>query len=148
MVTILRPHSCPHLSRFFVPSGLMLGPHPPAFPSQIHGNICLAAIVVTGTLDWKLHGFDLLSEHQASPMDFPLMGAAWLVGAQFKPGEVAKSEWQIVRDSPPWAVDAWGLGCLIQELYSGHTLMRTEDLRNTQNIPKDVLPHYQVRVGA
>jgi hypothetical protein len=31
--------------------------------SQIHGNICLDAVVVTETLDWKLHGFDLLSEH-------------------------------------------------------------------------------------
>jgi hypothetical protein len=31
--------------------------------SQIHGNICLDAVVITETLDWKLHGFDLLSEH-------------------------------------------------------------------------------------
>jgi len=30
---------------------------------QIHGNICMDAVTVTDTLDWKLHGFDLLSEH-------------------------------------------------------------------------------------
>lgn len=29
---------------------------------QVHGNVCLASIVVTQTLDWKLHAFDVLSE--------------------------------------------------------------------------------------
>ncbi|KAI3904682.1 hypothetical protein MKW98_014862 [Papaver atlanticum] len=28
----------------------------------VHGNVCLASAVVTPTLDWKLHAFDLLSE--------------------------------------------------------------------------------------
>lgn len=32
---------------------------------QIHGNVCLASVVVTEALDWKLHGFDLLGEHAA-----------------------------------------------------------------------------------
>ncbi|KAF5738406.1 hypothetical protein HS088_TW13G01305 [Tripterygium wilfordii] len=28
----------------------------------VHGNVCLASVVVTQTLDWKLHAFDVLSE--------------------------------------------------------------------------------------
>ncbi|KAL9271380.1 N-terminal kinase-like protein, partial [Drosera capensis] len=28
----------------------------------VHANVCLASIVVTQTLDWKLHAFDVLSE--------------------------------------------------------------------------------------
>ena len=51
---------------------------------------------------------------------------------------------QAVRESPPWAVDAWGLGCLMQELYSGHPLARMEDLRNTEPVPKELLQYYQV----
>lgn len=46
---------------------------------QIHGNICLSAVVVTASLDWKLHGFDLLSEH-ALPSDHALANAQWMVG--------------------------------------------------------------------
>jgi len=61
------------------------------------------------------------------------------VGAQYKTGEVAKSEWQTVQQSPPWAVDAWGLGCLMQEAFTGRTLTRTEELRNTESIPQAVL---------
>ena len=33
------------------------------------------------------------------------------------------------------AVDAWGLGCLVQEVFSGKYLQRTEDLRNLACIP-------------
>ena len=58
---------------------------------QIHGNICMRAIVVTQSLDWRLHGFDLLSEHQpATGFEWPLMAATWMVGAQYKPAEVRR----------------------------------------------------------
>ncbi|CAK0749386.1 hypothetical protein CVIRNUC_001906 [Coccomyxa viridis] len=111
---------------------------------QIHGNICMRAIVVTQSLDWRLHGFDLLSEHQpATGFEWPLMAATWMVGAQYKPAEVGKADWQAVQQGPPWAVDAWGLGCLIQEAYRGRELTRTEELRDTSSIPKSVLPDYQ-----
>lgn len=34
----------------------------------------------------------------------------WLVGTQYKPEELAKSDWTTIRKSPPWAIDSWGLG--------------------------------------
>ena len=73
----------------------------------------MAAVVVTETLDWKLHGFDLLSE-AACQGDFALQHASWMVGSQYKPAEVAKMEWRAVAAGPPWAVDSWGLGCMMQ----------------------------------
>jgi len=113
----------------------------------IHGNVCSASVVVTEALDWRLHGFDLVTEHRDWPAgigaEIPLSAASWMVAAQYKPGEVGKENWEAVRDSPEWSVDAWGLGCLIQEVYSGSSLARTEDLRVTDNIPKNLLPYYQ-----
>lgn len=50
-----------------------------------------------------------------------------------------KGEWELVQQSPVWAVDAWGMGCLMQEGFSGRPLSRTEDLRNTRAIPQAVL---------
>ena len=41
-------------------------------------------------------------------------------------------------------MDAWGLGCLMQEAFGGRELARTEDLRNTVSIPK---PALQVTAG-
>lgn len=54
--------------------------------------------------------------------------------------QVGKADWQAVQQGPPWAVDSWGLGCLIQEVYRGAALTRTEELRDTSSIPKSVLP--------
>jgi hypothetical protein len=55
-----------------------------------------------------------------------------------KAAEIGKEDWGAVAQAPPWAVDAWGLGCLMQEAYSGQPLQRTEGLRNLDNIPKPV----------
>ena len=34
------------------------------------------------------------------------------------------------------AVDAWGVGCFIQEIFSGRKLTRTEELRELSRIPQ------------
>lgn len=56
----------------------------------------MGSVVVTDTLDWKLHGLDLLSEHQWSG-DLPLTSATWMVASQYKPAEVAKGDWQSLK---------------------------------------------------
>ncbi|KAF3452441.1 hypothetical protein FNV43_RR02874 [Rhamnella rubrinervis] len=110
----------------------------------VHGNVCLASVVVTQTLDWKLHAFDVLSEFDGNnEAAGPLLQYAWLVGSQYKPMELVKSDWAAIRKSPPWSIDSWGLGCLIYELFSGMKLSKTEELRNTGSIPKSLLPDYQ-----
>eukprot|EP00198_Chlamydomonas_reinhardtii_P004430 XP_001693766.1 protein kinase [Chlamydomonas reinhardtii] len=108
----------------------------------IHGNICMAAVLVTASLDWKLSGFDLLSEH-ALPPDHALQNASWMVGNQYKPAELAKSEWSVIQQGPPWAVDAWGLGCLTQEVFNVSEMQSVEDLRRTELMPQALLQDYQ-----
>ncbi|KAK7269069.1 hypothetical protein RIF29_21785 [Crotalaria pallida] len=110
----------------------------------VHGNVCLASVVVTQTLDWKLHAFDVLSEFDGSnETSSQMLQYAWLIGTQYKPMELAKSDWAAIKKSPPWAIDSWGMGCLIYELFSGTKLGKTEELRNTVSIPKSLLPDYQ-----
>ncbi|XP_031485145.1 uncharacterized protein LOC116254141 isoform X1 [Nymphaea colorata] len=111
----------------------------------VHGNVCVASVVVTSTLDWKLHAFDVLSEFDGNSESStgPMLQYEWLVGSQYKPMELVKSDWVAVRKSPAWAIDSWGLGCLIYELFYGTKLSKTEDLRNTSALPKSLLPDYQ-----
>ncbi|CAA7392940.1 unnamed protein product [Spirodela intermedia] len=111
----------------------------------VHGNVCLSSVVVTQTLDWKLHAFDVLSEFEVNSEagTSAMLQFEWLIGTQYKPMELLKSDWQTIRKSPPWAIDSWGLGCLIYELFSGLKLAKTEDLRNIASIPKSLLPDYQ-----
>ncbi|XP_022745761.1 N-terminal kinase-like protein isoform X2 [Durio zibethinus] len=111
----------------------------------VHGNVCLASVVVTQSLDWKLHAFDVLSEYDGTngTATGPMLQYEWLVQSQYKPMELAKSDWTMIRKSPPWAIDSWGLGCLIYEIFSSLKLGKTEELRNTASIPKSLLPDYQ-----
>jgi SCY1-like protein 1 len=66
-----------------------------------------------------------------------------MVGAQYKAAEVGRMEWGAVAQGPPWAVDAWGLGCLMQEVFSGEPLGAVEQLRRTTPIPPALLGDYQ-----
>ncbi|KAK9283162.1 hypothetical protein L1049_011394 [Liquidambar formosana] len=111
----------------------------------VHSNVCLASVVVTQTLDWKLHAFDVLSEFDGNneTSTGPMLQYEWLVGSQYKPMELLKSDWMAIRKSPPWSIDSWGLGCFIYELFSGTKLGKTEELRITASIPKSLLPDYQ-----
>ncbi|KAI7749305.1 hypothetical protein M8C21_023640 [Ambrosia artemisiifolia] len=111
----------------------------------VHGNVCVESVVVTPTLDWKLHAFDALSEFDGNNevSTGPMLQYEWIIGSQYKPMELAKSDWTTIRKSPPWAIDSWGLGCLIYEIFAGLKLSKTEDLRNTASIPKSLLPDYQ-----
>ncbi|KAK8575782.1 hypothetical protein V6N12_063439, partial [Hibiscus sabdariffa] len=113
--------------------------------TQVHGNVCLESVVVTQTLDWKVHAFEVLSEYDGAngTATGPLLQYEWVIGSQYKTVELAKSDWVAIRKAPPWAIDSLGLGCLIYEIFSGMKLGETEELRDTSSIPKPLLPDYQ-----
>lgn len=48
--------------------------------------------------------------HSSHVFLFFIQQYAWLVGSQYKPMELAKSDWTAIRKSPPWAIDSWGMG--------------------------------------
>ena len=118
----------------------------------VHGAIGLSSIVVTENLEWKIAGFDLVSElneigrgvnGQAS-----IVHGAYMVPDQYKPDEYRRGDWQSVPEGPPWAIDSWGLGCLIREVYGGGAMTSAEQLRDIQHIPKVLLKEYQKLLGS
>ncbi|KAL6523414.1 hypothetical protein OROGR_017017 [Orobanche gracilis] len=105
----------------------------------VHGNVCMDSVVVTQTLDWKLHAFDVLSEFEENyeASTGPMLQYEYLIGTQYKPMELLKSDWTAVRRSPPWAIDSWGLD-----------LSKRKELGNTASIPKALLPDYQALLSS
>jgi SCY1-like protein 1 len=61
------------------------------------------------------------------------------MAGHYRPGELDKGQF----DGPVWAVDAWGVGCLVQEVFSGSCLRGKEHLRETGSIPAEVLADYK-----
>eukprot|EP00850_Spirogloea_muscicola_P019492 SM000191S05241 [mRNA] locus=s191:167738:173694:- [translate_table: standard] len=79
----------------------------------IHSNVSVAAVVVTPSLDWKLHALDLLSEYDGGNPNAsgPMLPYEYMVGTQYKPLELLKPDWTSIRHNPPYSIDSWGLGC-------------------------------------
>lgn len=57
----------------------------------------------------------------------------------YRPPELSKGS----ASGPVWAIDSWGLGCLMQEAFRGSALPSAEQLTNTSAIPAPLLPDYQ-----
>jgi SCY1-like protein 1 len=110
----------------------------------IHGNVSRSAIFVSDCGDWKLAGFELLSEN--TDTNSLLRRCEQLRIKRVLPPEVSKGIWSAVPDAPH-AIDMWSFGCLIHEVYNG-MLGRPEDLKDTSNFPKDLVPLYQSTLKA
>ena len=118
----------------------------------VHGGVCMATVFVTERLDWKLGGLDLVSDLQnvgkGTMGDARLCHSSYLIPDQYKPEEYRRGDWASIPAGPPWAVDAWGLGCLIQEVYRGEPLSRTDQLREIDHVPQVLLKDYQRLLGS
>lgn len=62
---------------------------------------------------------------------------------QYKCAELARGDIEALSDGPPWSADAWGLGCLMMELFRGSKLTGPEQLRELAQVPKEVSGEYQ-----
>ena len=83
-----------------------------------------------------------LSEHASLGMSI-LRDSSALLGDVYKCPEFARGEWESLADGPPWAIDSWGLGCLIREVFGNGPLGSPADLRDISCIPEDLLKDYQ-----
>ena len=126
----------------------------------IHGNVCSATVAVTPSLEWKLCCFDLMTEFASlssppppSGPPPPLPAGARLLllnrgRGHYLSGEAQRGEWDALSSgsgAPPWAVDAWGLGCLVAEAFGGRALPATPGaLRDAAALlPPGVVKDYQ-----
>ena len=110
----------------------------------IHGNVSRSAIFVSDCGDWKLSGFELMAEK--ADTNSLLRRCEQLRTKRVLPPEVAKGIWSAVCEHPH-AIDMWSYGCLIHEVYNG-MLGRPEDLKDTSNLPREIVALYQSTLKA
>ena len=118
----------------------------------VHGAIGLSSIVVTENLEWKNRRvrFSLRIERDWTRGERTGVYRArrvYVFPDQYKPDEYRRGDWQSVPEGPPWAIDSWGLGCLIREVYGEGAMTSAEQLRDIQHIPKGVIERVSKVVG-
>mmetsp|Transcript_24456 Transcript_24456/g.76676 ORF Transcript_24456/g.76676 Transcript_24456/m.76676 type:complete len:256 (-) Transcript_24456:65-832(-) len=83
----------------------------------VHGAVCMDAVFVTNSGDWRLGAFDLVgSSEQASASATPLYArlGRGLLPSQTPPPELQPGTTLRTLQLAPWSVDIYGLGRLIE----------------------------------
>lgn len=130
--------------------------------SSVHGIVRASAIFTSESGEWKLGGFDVLSSmndenavvYVSRPLPAKSEGSLNLLtqvqtygslvpdAARYTPPEVVKGGWDIIKRHPLAAVDAYGLGILIYEVFNG-SFAGGDQVGKTTNIPPSMHQSYK-----
>ena len=111
----------------------------------VHGDVRAAAVFLGAGGEWKLGGLELLSavaDEEAVLFAHADLGPAAGRDRARVPPEVASGGWAAVRRGPVAAVDAWGLGILVSEVFAGG-FAGAEQIGSVKNVPEKMHTAYR-----
>ncbi|KAK0636319.1 armadillo-type protein [Bombardia bombarda] len=110
--------------------------------SSIHGNLKVASIYTSESGEWKLGGFEVLSNVKDDDAVIYTYGSLVPDSGRYAPPELARSGWDAIRRSPHSAVDSYDFGILIFEVFNG-SFMGGDQVGQTKNIPPSMQSSYK-----
>ncbi|KAI0538624.1 armadillo-type protein [Xylaria digitata] len=87
--------------------------------SSIHGSLRAASIYTSESGEWKLGGFEVLSNVKDDDAIIYTYGSLVPDSSRFAPPELAQSGWDAIKKSPHSAVDSYNFGSTIFEVFNG-----------------------------
>ncbi|KAK8674783.1 hypothetical protein V6N13_032886 [Hibiscus sabdariffa] len=113
--------------------------------NKVHEHVCLEIVVVTQSLDRKLHAFDVLFEYDGAKWNCyrtiaEMQRINGSFGHEWSWPSLTGLQSEKLHHGP---LILGVLGYLIYEIFSGMKLGETEELRHTSSIPKPLHPDYQ-----
>ncbi|KAH8671494.1 armadillo-type protein [Xylariales sp. PMI_506] len=115
--------------------------------SSIHGNIKVASIYTSESGEWKLGGFEVLSNVKDDDAVIYTYGSLVPDSGRFAPPELARNGWDAIKRSPHTAVDSYNFGTLIFEAFNGD-FTGADQAGQTKNIPPTMHAGYKRLVNA
>ncbi|KAI9328976.1 armadillo-type protein [Obelidium mucronatum] len=107
-----------------------------------HGNIRMSSIYITKSGEWKLAGLDVACSLKDPQPLLVEWGSRLADSFKYAPPECANG-WAGIVDNPLSALDSWGFGCLLYEVFNNTSLPSRDVLTNISKIPKVLVPHYK-----
>ncbi|KAK4191453.1 putative N-terminal kinase-like protein [Podospora australis] len=109
--------------------------------SSVHGNLKVASVYTSESGEWKLGGFEVLSNVKDEEAVIYTYGSLVPDSGRYTPPELAKSGWDAIKRNPHSAVDAYDFGALIFEIFNGS--FTSDQAGQTKNIPASLHPSYK-----
>ncbi|GAB1315086.1 Nuclear aminoacylation-dependent tRNA export pathway component [Madurella fahalii] len=110
--------------------------------ASVHGSLKVASVYTTESGEWKLGGFEVLSNVKDDEAVIYTYGSLVPDSGRYTPPELAKSGWDALKRSPHSAVDAYDFGALIFEVFNG-TFNGGDQAGQTKNIPPSMHSSYK-----
>ncbi|KAK4042685.1 armadillo-type protein [Parachaetomium inaequale] len=110
--------------------------------SSVHGSLKVASVYTTESGEWKLGGFEVLSNVKDDEAVVYTYGSLVPDSGRYTPPELAKSGWDAVKRSPHSAVDAYQFAALIFEVFNG-TFGGGDQVGQTKNVPPSMHSSYK-----
>ncbi|KAJ6089462.1 hypothetical protein N7467_004678 [Penicillium canescens] len=110
--------------------------------SSVHGAVRASSVFTSESGEWKLGGFEILSSMKEDDAIIYTYGSIMPDAARFTPPEVVKGGWDTIKRHPLAAVDAYGLGILIFEVFNGN-FAGGDQVGKTTNIPPSMQQSYK-----
>ncbi|KAI0674764.1 ARM repeat-containing protein [Trametes maxima] len=88
--------------------------------SSTHGNVRVDSIFISSSGEWKLGGFDVLSNPKDDAAVLYTLGGMVPDASTYSSPEVKKGGFSTLKELPPAAADAYGLGLLIHFAFNAN----------------------------
>jgi SCY1-like protein 1 len=108
----------------------------------VHGSVRAASVFTSDSGEWKLAGLEILSSMKEDDAVIFTQGSLVPDIGRYTPPEIAKSGWDSVRTNPIHAVDSYGYGILVTEVFNGG-FSGSDQIGNTKNIPLTMQTSYK-----
>ncbi|KKK21074.1 hypothetical protein ARAM_004312 [Aspergillus rambellii] len=110
--------------------------------SSVHGAVRASSVFTSESGEWKLGGFDILSSMNDDQAVIYTYGSLVPDAARYTPPEVVKGGWDAIKRNPLTAIDSYGLGILIFEVFNGN-FSGGDQLGKPTNIPPTMQQSYK-----
>ncbi|KAH7025763.1 armadillo-type protein [Microdochium trichocladiopsis] len=115
--------------------------------SSIHGSLRAASIYTSESGEWKLSGFEVLSNVKDDDAVIYTYGSLVPDSGRYTAPELARSGWDAIKKSPHTAVDSYNFGTLIYEVFNGD-FPGPDQAGQTKGVPPTMHASYRRLVNA
>ena len=115
--------------------------------ASVHGNIRLSSVYMSQSGEWRVGGLEVLSSLKEDGPVIYRYGNTVPYSHTYAPKEVAQSGWEVIKRNPLSAVDSYGYGILMWEVFNG-SFIQSDQIGLTKGLPPSMHQSYRRLLNA
>lgn len=116
--------------------------------ASIHGAIRMSSVYTSESGEWRLWGFEVLSSVKDDESTIYTYGSLIPNYSTYAPPEVLKTGPDAIKGGPLTAVDSFGFGVLVFQVFNGGAFRGPSDVGKSSHIPSNIQPSYKRLMNA